>query len=179
MRNRYFAGASALIATIFFMIAAILLNSASAQDVSPKGDLAVAGWLAGCWEAGTENRITEEQWMSPRGGLMVGMARSVRDGLARGHEFVMIRAGEDGAVFSAHPSGQRPADFEVTVMTNAKLRFENPTHDFPKKIEYHRIGGNRIVAKVFAEVKAEEPAFQVDYRRASCSRDRRVASEMH
>ena len=109
--------------------------------------------------------------MAPRGGMMVGMSRSVRDGASRAHEFMVIRSTESGAVFSAMPSGQTPADFSATTMTGTLLRFENPKHDFPQKIEYHRMSNERVLAKVFGEVAAAESAFDVDYRRVPCGRD--------
>ena len=41
------------------------------------------GWLKGCWERHTaRGAFIQEQWMAPRGGMMMGMARTlVRDTL--------------------------------------------------------------------------------------------------
>ena len=35
------------------------------------------GWLAGCWERKAGQRVVEEQWTRPRGGLMLGAGRTV------------------------------------------------------------------------------------------------------
>ena len=47
--------------------------AALAQD-----DVDSAAWLSGCWVASAGDVRSEEVWMKPDGGLMVGMARSVR-----------------------------------------------------------------------------------------------------
>jgi hypothetical protein len=138
--------------------------SLSAQQL----DLDAASWLAGCWAAGSGGRLVEEQWMAPRGGLLVGMSRSIRDGVATGHEFLLIRHADAGVVYSAHPAGQRPTDFVASIVTDQTLRFVNPSHDFPKKIEYHRLSQNQVVAKVFGEVAAVTPAFELHYERVPC-----------
>ena len=131
-------------------------------------DLDTASWLAGCWAAGSSGRVVEEQWMAPRGGLMVGMSRSVRDDVATGHEFLLIRRTDAGVILSAYPSGQRPTDFVASVVTDQTLRFVNSSHDFPQKIEYHRLSPDRVVAKVFGDADASQPAFELHYERVSC-----------
>ncbi len=42
--------------------------------------LARLAWLAGCWEVAGATTVVEEQWMRPRGGSMLGMSRTTRDG---------------------------------------------------------------------------------------------------
>ena len=37
-------------------------------------------WLQGCWELSSGNRVVEEQWTRPRGGIMLGVGRTTRDG---------------------------------------------------------------------------------------------------
>lgn len=133
--------------------------------------LAPAAWLAGCWEATSANgrSVTEEQWMAPSGGLMVGMSRSVRDGTARGYELLTIRVGEDGGlVYRAAPSGQAVTDFSARAVAPGRLEFVNAEHDFPKKIVYTLLEEDLTEAAVFGEVDAPEPAFTLRYRGVSC-----------
>ena len=151
--------------TMTLATASTLLTSCLAAQ---QRDVPSAGWLAGCWAATSGGRVIEEQWMAPLGGLMVGMSRSVRDGIATGHEFLLIRRTDTGVILSAYPSGQRPTDFVASAVTDQTLRFLNPSHDFPKRIEYHRVSEDSIVAKVFGEVDASEPAFELHYERSSC-----------
>lgn len=107
---------------------------AAQQAAEPAPALESAAWLAGCWSAVSPDgqNAAEEQWMAPRGGLMVGMARSVRGGTARGYELLTLRVGEDGGlVYRAAPSGQTVTDFAGRSVRPGHLEFANAEHDFP------------------------------------------------
>jgi hypothetical protein len=104
--------------------AAVVTFVVTASACAQSTNVDAAGWLAGCWAAGSGGRVVEEQWMAPRGGLMIGMSRSIRDGTARGYEFVLIRHTEEGVVYAAHPSGQQPADFAAELMKEDRV----PSH---------------------------------------------------
>ena len=106
--------------------------------------------------------------MAPEGGMMVGMSRSVRDGVARGYELVVLHLQDGGLTFSAYPSGQDPADFQATEVSAEALRFENPTHDLPQAIEYLRASPDSLIARVYGDVGSSEPAFSLRYARSAC-----------
>ena len=99
---------------------------------------------------------------------MVGMARTVRGGVATGYEFVVLQRKDGRLTYSAHPSGQDPADFQATDVSAQRLRFENPQHDFPQAIEYERTSPDSLTAKVYGEVGSGEPAFVLRYARRVC-----------
>ena len=96
------------------------------------------GWLTGCWSRTQSNSTTEEHWMAPRGGTMLGMSRTVRDGRTVEFEFIQIRPGEGTLVYEARPSGQPMATFALKTATDDMVTFENPSHDFPQRIIYRR-----------------------------------------
>ncbi len=133
-------------------------------------DLAVIGWLAGCWVAESEGEKTEEHWMEPGGGLMTMMSRTLRGGVARGYEFALIRSDAGELVFQAYPSGQSPAEFRASTATGEEVTFVNAEHDFPRKIRYRTSGPDRMLASVFAEVESADPAFELDFERVACPR---------
>ncbi len=143
----------------------VFSGARAAQEV----EISDAGWLSGCWVTSSEKRVTEETWMAPAGGMMLGMSRSVTDGVATGYEFLVLRVIEGRLVYSAHPSGQQPTDFRATSISSAMLRFENPSHDFPKRIDYVRVSRDSLVARVFAETQSPVPAFEVRYQGVKCS----------
>ena len=37
-----------------------------------------AAFMTGCWERRSNTSLVEEQWLAPRGGVMLGMSRTVR-----------------------------------------------------------------------------------------------------
>jgi len=132
-------------------------------------DVTQAAWLAGCWVAEVQGARTDEVWMAPAGGLMVGMSRSVQDERARGYESLLLGPRDGRLTYSAYPSGQRPTDFPVVRLADGEMRVENPDHDFPRRIDYRRVGDDSLVAHVFADPEDTDPAFSVRYARGSCS----------
>ncbi len=135
---------------------------------SAQHDVDQAAWLGGCWVASAGDVRTEEIWMEPEGGLMVGMARTVRGGVATGYEFLLLQPVDGRLTYSAHPSGQNPTDFPATEMSTEMMRFENPQHDFPRAIEYERTSPDSLTAKVYGEIGSREPAFVLRYARRAC-----------
>ena len=144
----------------------VLLGSptaALAQD-----DVGSVAWLSGCWVASAGDVRTDEVWMEPEGGLMVGMVRSVRGGVATGHEFLLLQLKDGRLTYSAYPSGQDPTDFQATEVSTERVRFENPQHDFPRAIEYERTSLDSLTARVYGEIGSREPAFVLRYARRAC-----------
>ncbi len=106
--------------------------------------------------------------MAPRGELMVGMARSIRGDQATGYEFLLLQVRDGKLVFTAHPSGQARSEFVSTFVSESAFSVENAEHDFPKRIEYERVSPDSLVARVYGEIGATEPAFSVHYVQTSC-----------
>ncbi|MDR7069639.1 hypothetical protein J2X02_002490 [Pseudoxanthomonas japonensis] len=109
------------------------------------GDL---DWLAGHWCGVSGKTFSEETWMVPRGGLLVGMHRDTRDGKATGFEFMRI-AHQDGRwVLLAQPGGGVVAAFPAEHVGKERVVFANPAHDFPKRVIYSRSDADTLHARV-------------------------------
>ena len=96
---------------------------------------------------------------------MVGMARTVRGGVATGYESLLLQVKDGRLTYSAYPSGQTPTDFRATHVSTERVRFEAPEHDFPQAIEYERTSLDSLTAKVYGEIGSSEPAFVLSYAR--------------
>ena len=105
-------------------------------------------WMAGCWSRQTERSLTEEQWMAPRGGMMLGMSRVVRGGAAVAHEAMRIEQRGEQLVFVANPSGQQQAEFTAISVDDEHVVFSNPEHDFPQRIIYRHAPGDSMHARI-------------------------------
>ena len=129
-------------------------------------------WMTGCWRLESRGRIVEEQWMRPRGGTMLGMARTVRGDSTVSWETTRIHAERSGdgtrLVFAAAPSGQPPAEFRATVVTADSVLFENLAHDFPQRVEYRRAGDDRLRAQIAGPMGGETRTIEFPYSRVSC-----------
>ena len=154
------------VAVLVTVCTASLLCQASA---SAQGrNAARLDWLSGCWENRRPGRLTEEQWMTPRGGMMLGMARTTRgDSLV---EFEQVRISERGGqlVYTAQPSGQAQTEFTSTEISDSAVVFANPTHDFPQRVIYRRKGADSLVARIEGTMNGNARAVDFRYTRAKC-----------
>ena len=57
---------------------------------SPAATLSVMAWLAGAWEGEGLGGVSEEIWSEPRGGVMMGMFRSLKQDQPVFYEFLMF-----------------------------------------------------------------------------------------
>lgn len=126
-------------------------------------------WLAGCWSGqdGSAAQGAFEAWTVPRAGRMFGVSQTVR-GARSTFEYMRIEATEAGVRFIPQPNGVPPVEFSA--ITSAPMRdvFYNPTHDFPKYVEYAR-DGDTLTARIGNVEPGAEGRRQVFvFRRTSC-----------
>lgn len=123
-------------------------------------------WFTGCWETTRGDQVIEEQWMAPRGRVMLGMSRTVRAGRTTATEFVTLREVDGRAVYEANPSGQQPTPFTATLVSADRAVFENPAHDYPKRIMYERTGDTALLASIDDGAGAKRVEYS--YHRVTC-----------
>ena len=140
--------------------AALVLAAASVLDR--------VAWLQGCWEMASNGRTIEEQWTSPRGGVMLETGRTVRDGRLLEYEFVVLREDGDRLAYEAHPSGQPSAVFRARDLSDARVVFENPEHDFPQRVGYERRDADTLAAWIDGTVNGKARRVDFLYRRVAC-----------
>jgi hypothetical protein len=151
----------ALVIIVFFL-------TASRAQERPAATVEALSWLAGCWENSSGTTTTEEVWMRPAGGTMLGMSRTVRDGRTLWHEFLQIREREGAVMYIANPSGQKEAAFTLTRLTSDEALFENPGHDFPQRIRYVRVSADSIVGRIEGTQQGREREEVFPMRRGRC-----------
>lgn len=127
-------------------LAALLLDGAVRAADAPS--IEALDWLSGDWVSEGDARWTEEHWTHPRGGAMLGLGRSGKEARMVGFELMRITTESDGGiVFWGAPGGRRPVPFRLVSQDGTEVAFENPQHDFPKRITYKR-EGDRLTATV-------------------------------
>lgn len=145
----------------------LLVVSQGAAEAALAGVDRVA-WLQGCWILTAGGRTVEEQWTSPRGGVMLGTGRTVRDGALLDYEFVVIRERGAALVYEAHPSGQPPAEFVSQHIEAAGVVFENAQHDFPQQVGYRQRGETGLDAWIAGTVDGKPRRVDFRYERTAC-----------
>jgi Domain of unknown function (DUF6265) len=146
---------------------AVAVAAASSVAGQPHLPIDRVAWLHGCWQSMTPQSTIEEQWMAPRGGTMVGMARTVRGGRTTEYELVVIKEQDGRLAYEAHPSGQPSAVFLSGDVTETSVVFENAEHDFPQRVGYTRTDGG-VAAWVEGTSKGQSRHIDFSYTRVAC-----------
>jgi hypothetical protein len=148
------------------LLPALLLAACASAQANP---FAAIDWLGGCWAQTGREAGSVEQWMAPAGGLMLGMARTLKNGRVVEFEFMQIRADADGKLsYVAQPQGRPPTEFGLLRQGEAEAVFENPAHDFPQRVIYRREGADRLVARIEGTMKGQVRGIDFPMQRVAC-----------
>lgn len=137
--------------------------------------------LCGTWQSrGKDDEVTEERW-TWSGEELVGEAITRdRHGVERSHESITIRRVDGRTIYRATPDGATPTEFKELRDHDLEAAegeqifvWEDPTHDFPKRIVY-RVAAKRLEATISdpeSEDEGKRRGFTWEHRRiAPCAR---------
>ena len=112
--------------------------------------IADLSWISGDWQTAPGGRAQiEEHWTNVAGGSMMGMSRTVAADRTVEFEYLRIEQRADGVYYVAHPKARCPGtDFKLTKASATEAVFENPQHDFPKRIIYRKTGDDSLSASI-------------------------------
>lgn len=107
-------------------------------------------WMAGDWQTPPGGRRqVDEHWTAPAGGAMMGVSRTVTGDKMTEFEYLRIVERADGVFYIAHPNARTPGtEFKLTKATADQAIFENPQHDFPKRILYEKNPDGSLTASI-------------------------------
>ncbi len=146
-----------IVATIFLSVCIGQTMAQSATDrqaSSPppktKHELNGLEFMAGHWRVEKDGRVTEEIWMAPAGGLMLGINRtsSTAAGRKANFENLQIRQEGDSIAYLASPQGKSTTRFELIELGKDRVVFENLKNEFPQRIIYYRKSDGKLTAKI-------------------------------
>src|SRR5262245_25153445 len=131
-------------------IAAVRNRDAKTAATDPK--LADFAWMTGSWQGKAFGGDYDEHWSPATGTIMLGVARTVRDGKTSHYEALRLEQTADGIVLTAFlPKDGKFNDgtpFKLTKAGEREAVFENPEHDFPTRIIYRRPDGESLFARI-------------------------------
>lgn len=141
------------------LIIAALVMCASLSVQTPT--IADVAWIAGDWQTAMGGRSqVEEHWTKPAGGSMMGMSRTVAGDKTVEFEYLRIEQRADGVYYVAHPKARCPGtDFKLTRASTTEAVFENPQHDFPKRIIYRKSADDSLTATIDAGEGSKSVSF--------------------
>ena len=119
---------------------------------TPSPTIAELTWLAGNWRTAAGRRAqVEEHWSAPAGGSLIGMSRTIVGDKTVEFEYLRIEQRADAIYYVAHPKARCPGtDFKLTRLSGQEAVFENPAHDFPKRIIYRKNSDGSLIASIDA-----------------------------
>ena len=142
-----------------------LLSTVTAAQPS-RPTVADLGWMSGCWVMKNDNSTSfiSERWTKPFG-KMLGTNRDVRNGSVGFYEYLRIEEREGEIYYVAKPArSTQETSFKLTALEGKSATFENPDHDFPKRIVYS-LSPDRVLT---ARVQGDEREFSLVFRKVSC-----------
>ena len=147
--TRLFAIGSLALA-VMLMIAWSARASRESRVKGPAPKIEGLAWISGDWQSAAGGRAQfEEHWTLPAGDTMIGMGRTVAGGKTVEFEFLRIEQRGDDIYYVANPNGNCPqTDFKLTRLTPQEVIFENPTHDFPKRVMYRKNSDGSLLASI-------------------------------
>jgi hypothetical protein len=141
------------------LVLAVGLAAAPVAAQQPEGPLAALAFMAGCWhgDAGVDRSI-EEQWTAADSDVMLATTRYLDDntGRTRGWEFSRIVADSAGVVLLPAPMGNQQGRFRRAPSRPGEASFQDPTHDFPKRIIYRRVDARTLEVRLDGGEGSEE-----------------------
>lgn len=126
---------------IFVIMCAMWAQSMVAQ-------LSVPEFLQGTWKI--QNKEKYEHWDRLNKERMKGISYSLINGQIKISEYMEIQSVNDSVYYTAHVIAQNNGRGIRFILTQSDtiVSFENPTHDFPKKIEYIPQSATQILVRV-------------------------------
>jgi hypothetical protein len=149
----------ALLATLMIIWSANTAKETSAAGAPPK--IVELGWMSGDWQTAAGGRAQiEEHWTLPAGGTMIGVGRTIAGDKTVEFEFLRIEQRGDDIFYVANPNAQCPqTDFKLTSLTGQQAIFENPEHDYPKRVIYRKKSDGSLVASIDAGEGTKSQSF--------------------
>jgi hypothetical protein len=106
------------------------------------GPLAPLAWLQGCWQGEVNEREFREQWMPPRGGMLIGAGQQASRGRMQDFEFLQLEARADGIYFTQFSGDRKAESFKLASTTtddkDTVYTFANTADAFPARLVYRR-----------------------------------------
>lgn len=125
----------------YLILILFITNMAESQEKTAMQKLL---WIVDSWVSpdGSDSRSYEE-WKVTGDNLYEGSSKTIKNGEVTFSETLKIENTPDGIYYVADvPHNPAPVKFLLTNVSDTSAVFENPEHDFPKKITYLLEEGN-------------------------------------
>jgi len=137
------------------VVLAVGLSLATVAIAQQPARVASLQWMAGTWSVSQGEETVTESWVGPGNGLMVAVNLTTTGTTRKSFEFLRIGDTPEGFSYFASPGGRPAVEFKMKEQAGQRVVFENPAHDFPRRILYWREGEN-LMARVEGSIGGKE-----------------------
>ncbi len=140
---------------LLLILSCLLFYSCNKYDANGKlikeyEELDKAKWLLGNWELKDSLGTLSESWQTLDDSTFVGQSLFITPKNDTVHqETIELMQKDEFLIYTAAVKGENrdePIPFQMTESTDSLLVFENPKHNYPKKIRYQRnVNENMLV----------------------------------
>ena len=135
---------------------------AMAVHANAQTSLSKLEWLLGSWNRtnAKPGRTGVEVWSKISNQEFIGKGINLRGTDTTFVEKLKLIIRDNKIYYVADvPENKEPVLFEMTLQSGTNVTFENPKHDFPKKITYE-LSGNKLKATISADGKSIDYLFE-------------------
>lgn len=128
------------------------------------GDMEKINWLLGTWASETPEGYVYETWSRNGETEFAGKSYSVNEQDTTVYETIRLVKEESGLSYIPTIKDENngmPVRFACTTVSETRIVFENPQHDFPQIISYTLVNNDSLVAEIAGtpEGKVEKQTF--------------------
>ena len=126
--------------------AQVASDGTAAVEPVPTLRVAELAWLAGRWEGLHDDVVTEETWLEPRGGLMLGVQRSVAEEQT---DFRYLRLEQTAeGVHLVSSAGAQATRLRVVETAPWRIVFAHSGLAWPQRVQYARTAGGMLFVRL-------------------------------
>jgi hypothetical protein len=128
----------------------------------------VPTWIIGCWTGSRGAETFTERWFAADASTLMGTSHTVKGGVLTAFEFLRVVMKAGVPVYVAQPQGAPPTEFAATAQSAAEVTFENPAHDFPKRVGYRRVDATHLTAWIDGGTSGKGPRIEFPMSKTRC-----------
>jgi hypothetical protein len=151
---------------LFLFLSLFLSAAATAAAQAPgvPARIEQLAFMAGSWGGPAGGAEVEEVWLAPKGGLMLGLGRTVKDGKAVDWEFMRIEEQGGTLVYLAMPGGKPATPFPLAALDATSAVFEGAL-EFPRRVSYRKNPDGTLTARIEGMRNGKSAAREWTWRR--------------
>lgn len=155
-----------LFVLFFVMLAAALC--ARAEDAKDLKDINKLAFMSGCWAFTEKGSTTEEYWIQPAGGTMMGLSRTVAGDKTVFTEYIQMREHEGViTMFVQLRMAETSTVFKLTKLDGQEAIFTTALA-WPRQLSYKLQPDGTLFAKIEGVQNGREVAQVFPYKKMKC-----------